>query len=904
MSAASRFVAVLVLGLFAVALVPAQQTEKKDPPEKKEPPSKEQIAQWIKDLGSDDFDKREEASKKLEAAGQAAEAALQEATKSNDQEVQQRAKAILENFKYGIYPDTPKKVVDLIKAYQNADPNTRQNILGELFESGTHGCRALMKIAANGAADEKSAVLSVVSTKMNQAAPSLIAEGNYETLETFLDIGLADSRSGASNYAAYYLLRGKLDVAADKVKGRSEFDGRRRGEINAYINRARGDLKAAQAEADKAAKAAADDEAKATPDKKKQATADREAAQQLAEDLLFEAGNWDELAKRYEKNTNTPKEIQQLGYGAAYHRLAGHKKEFDDTVAAIVKYAADAKPDDKPSAAFYAAKALFLNDRPEEAIKLLKAGGRPEIAFEILCVQLRFGEAFDVLEQARKTGGDSAVLVEILAARTLYLLGEKDKAKPMFAKLADGIKGGKDQSWFEELVDAEMRVGLRDEAFEHAGQILDVYKDVNTASRLLPKVFPGRGETAEVWLAHLRAGDPNGAGSAHLKKVRELLEGKAADKDVDKLLADGETAARAKMSPEEVDRWVLALAETALIYKKDDAAVGLLDKSKTAAALLRLGDLCAEKKQWDKAAQQYKAAWEKDKHQALGLYLHGWALAQGGKDAEGKKLMEQAHWLPLGEEEARNKLAAALAARGQAEASRRENELLLKTSQPASYPAGDALRRSALEAMAKKDYLKAADGHEKAMLRCLRTYINFVQKGSYVGVPAHVHRLRARGLLEAGKLDEARAEMALAEALLPGDIDPTVLLVTGLEKRNQAKEAQEVFDKTLKLYEKLCKDYPNYAYAHNSAAWLSACCRRNLEEAKAHAVKATELAPNNAGHHDTLAEVYFQLGDKDKAIAAQKKAIELDPKKAYFKKQLKRIEAGDPKAERPSENDD
>src|SRR5262249_24205995 len=209
MSAASRFLIVLALGLFIVALVPAQQE-----PAKKEPPTKEQIARWIKDLGHEDFDRREEASKKLEEAGQAAEAALQEAAaKTTDQEVRQRAEAILEKFKYGIYPDTPKKVVDLIKAYHNADPNTRLNILGELFEAGTHGCRSLMKIAANGKDDEKNAVLSVVATRMNQAAPALMAEGNYETLETFLDIGLADAKSGVPNYAAYYLLRGKLDVA-------------------------------------------------------------------------------------------------------------------------------------------------------------------------------------------------------------------------------------------------------------------------------------------------------------------------------------------------------------------------------------------------------------------------------------------------------------------------------------------------------------------------------------------------------------------------------------------------------------------------------------------------------------------------------------------------------------------
>ena len=71
-----------------------------------------------------------------------------------------------------------------------------------------------------------------------------------------------------------------------------------------------------------------------------------------------------------------------------------------------------------------------------------------------------------------------------------------------------------------------------------------------------------------------------------------------------------------------------------------------------------------------------------------------------------------------------------------------------------------------------------------------------------------------------------------------------------------------------------------------------------------HALKAVALAPDSAGDFDTLAEVCFQRGDKDKAVAAEKKAIDLDSKKAYFRKQLKRIEAGDPSAERPAEDDD
>jgi tetratricopeptide (TPR) repeat protein len=873
MPSASRFFTVMLLGVFAVALAPGQEK----PPAKA--PTKEQIKAWIKQLGDDEFDKREEASKKLEEAGEAAEADLTEAAKSPDAEISGRAKAILEKFKYGIYPDTPKKIVDLVKDYQTADPNTRMNIVKELFGSGTAGCRVLMKLVkAEENAEAKANIMNVLSREMSHAAPGLLADANYEMLEMFLDIGLAaDVRSNVSGYTSYYLLRDKLGDAVEKVNKKPEF-AKQREEILAYLYRAKGDLKAARAAAEKSGQA------------------------ELTDELLYESGEWKELAKRFKLEASA-KDVEKLGYGAAYHRLAGNKKEFDDTVAAIVKYASDAQANDKPSAAFYAAKALFLNDRPEEAIKVLKAGGRPDMAFEILCVQLRFGEAFELLEKARKDGGDMAPQVEILAARTLYGLGEKDKARPMFAKLAEQLKAGKDQSWFEELIDAEARVGLRDEAFEHTGQLLDAFKDAGWSSRLFPKLFPGRGEAAEIWFTHLRAAEPNTASSAHLKQIRTLLEGKTPAEDVVKLLAAAETTARTKQA-DEIDRWIAALADTALLYKKEDVATAMLEKTKSAAALQRLGDMQAEKKQWDKAAEQYKAAWEKDKHQALALYLYGEALAKGGKAAEGKKHMDLSHWMPLGDETARHAFATALLMRNQNEAARRETDLLVRTSQPVSYYSGEAVRRSALDALAKKDYMKAADGHEKAMLRCLRTYISFLQKGAYVGVPTHVHRLRARGYLEAGKLDEAKKEIEAAQAMLPGDVDLAILVVPELAKRGQEKEAQDIFDKTIAVYEKLCKEYPNCAWAHNSAAWLSVACRRNLEAAKEHALKATNLAPMNAGHLDTLAEAYFQLGDKDKAIATQKRAIDLDPKKAYFRKQLKRIEAGDPKAERPSETDD
>ena len=65
-----------------------------------------------------------------------------------------------------------------------------------------------------------------------------------------------------------------------------------------------------------------------------------------------------------------------------------------------------------------------------------------------------------------------------------------------------------------------------------------------------------------------------------------------AEKDFEKLLTDAETEAR-KKSGEELDRSILALADTALLYKKDEAAQTLLEKTQTTATLERLGDLSA-----------------------------------------------------------------------------------------------------------------------------------------------------------------------------------------------------------------------------------------------------------------------------------------------------------------------
>jgi len=843
------------------------------------PPTKDQIARWIKELGDDNFDVRESASKKLWEAGEAAEAAVGEAVKSSDAEVARRAAELADKFRWGIYPDTPPKVLALVGRYQAADEGGKLGVVREMFDAGTAGCATLLKIARAEKSDAfRRRLLGQIGQEASRAVPGLLAEGSFANLETLLELAVAaEAELAMPSYAAYWLLRGRLDEAISHWKTEAaKPDAKRAHEVLAYLYRAKGDLPAARGAAEKAGKP------------------------ELEEAILYEHGDWKALA-RLPAAPGQRREIEALGFRAAYQRLAGDVADFNAAVADIRKYAEAQIGNDVE--AWYAAKALFLNDRPDDALALLaKTTHQADVRFEVLAAQGRYPEAFEVAKALPAEHAKKALL-ELLRGRLLYTLGEKDQAQAIFARMAAGIKEGTETHWQERLVIEEYRLGLREQAQEHCGQVLAASKSPGRASWLLGKVFPGHGDEAAALWGFLRRvpGEP----SATMKKLRDLLSGKAT---IGEITALHESAEKDQaLPPEEREALKLALVAAAEAAKEDALATAWLEKMAdqgSKAALLRLGDRLAAKKDWSRAAGRYADAWAKDTNDPLPLYLRGHALAQAGQAKEGALWMERARLLPLGNEPVRHAFAEALARRGLGEAARREWDLLIKVSLPGSYYAGDALRQSALDAAARRDDLRAADLHERSMLRCLDLRVSFLDSGAYIVVPEVVHRLRARGLVAAGRLDEARKEIALCEAALPGDVDLPCLVVPALEKAGRKREADELFQRCRAVHDKVSHDYPKSARAHNSLAWLSACCRRDLDSGLEHAQKAVALEPSAAGFLDTLGEVYFQRGDKEKALAAARKTVELEPRMGYYKRQLKRIAAGDPKADLPTQGEE
>jgi hypothetical protein len=840
-------------------------------------PTRDQIARWIKELGDDSFATREEASRKLWEAGRHAEDAVRAALDSPDVEVRRRAAEVYEKFKWGLYPDTPKDVAELIRRYQDADEAGRTAMLAELSpDKGAAGYRLLARV---GRAETNPRLRAAFMNRLDGDLPRMARAlaDDADTLERLLQLGLEREPAPlVAHYADYWLRRGKLDerIAWHQPLANKDAGGRRQAAILAYLYRARGDLAKARSAAEVAGDGA------------------------LSEALAVEAGDWKALAAKTEIDAPTP--LEKLAYRAAYQRLAGKTKELGEARAEVKKFADDVKAPGEPL--FQAAKVLFLEDAADDALAMLAHGDQVLIRFEILLARSRFKDALSIPLEDRKGELPDLEALEIRIARLRYQMGEKDKALEVLDRHARGIAANPNTTWPEELIDAEYRLGLTERADEHLAVLLR-NRGPATWARLLNRAVPGKGEAATEWWGILREGADDAKLPAVVKQVRELLTGKTDARTVEELIARElkKEADKTKRAPEEADRHWLALAEAALAARDDKRALSLLENAQTAAGLTRLADYLAEKKEWTKASQRYAEAAKKAPDDPLPLLLSGWALTQGGKEKEGKALIDQAHALPLGDYRARHILATALVRRGLADEVQRETDWLLRLAPPRSLEHGEALRRRARAALARKDYRAAYEDQERAMLVIHSPRVRFLDVRRYVIEPALIHRLRAAVLLEDGKLDEAKREIALGLEATPGGLDLPIYLVPQMEKLGHKKEAAELYDKVRSVTEAACKDYPRFALAHNSAAWLSACCRRDLDAALEHAVKAVELDPDNSVHLDTLAEVHFQRGDKDKALTAIKKAVELTPQRDYYRKQLKRMEAGDRDAERPAD---
>ena len=94
--------------------------------------------------------------------------------------------------------------------------------------------------------------------------------------------------------------------------------------------------------------------------------------------------------------------------------------------------------------------------------------------------------------------------------------------------------------------------------------------------------------------------------------------------------------------------------------------------------------------------------------------------------------------------------------------------------------------------------------------------------------------------------------------------------------------------KCLEVYQVYLDRHPDDPGAMNGFAWFCAKRGFGFDRALPVALKAADLSDRDPGVLDTLAELYFAMGDYDHAIEFGKEALDKEPDDKYFKDQLEK----------------
>ena len=848
---------VLLIGAFA-ATAAAQE------------PSFADVPEAVKALGSESFLVREKASAFLFAAGRAAEPTLENVQHSTDAEVASRARDILAKFQWGIYRDTPKEIVEQIEKFKVAATiKEKLGIFNRILDQRPYGARTAACLVTQPNTSKDGLLMGWLHGAVLAEVPDLLWRKDLDALELLLEAFLVlktdDSRR---NYVAFLLLRGRVQQEIPRWRARAELPkGEEAAALLTYLYRFTGDAKNLRWAAEK------------SNDPK------------VIEAVLHEQGAWAELAAR------NPKIIDNrdaLGLQASYHRLAGQTKEFEDVVAAIVK-ATHAKPEGDTTLQWWYATPLLFNNRTKEAIEVLAHGHNYAFAYEILCYQTRYREAFQFADKLR---GNPKADLRLAKARTLHELGEDEQAHKIVkeyacswnARLKEDRPKSKPARYddFTELPSTEYKLGLHDDALAHAAQLIQQFPD--DAGHIVGHVFhtdshPIPWGIWPTWWRMLRAQD---GVAVSLGRMHALRQKRLPAADLEAIIRAGIPWLT---SAKQQGDLVYLAATCQFMHRKDLARLCLEKLGEEKEQWVNLGQFLLKKEQWAEAAAVFAKACAKQKDAPEAYYLRGWALVKAGQEKEGRRWMELAHWLPLGREQGRYTLAGAMSEHGLHDEAARQWAFTCQLGNDDDFMVSIAQRRTASQSGRERQYEKAVDFGNRAHLRILFGGV-FFNSRNWIAQPHSILIARAQGDIQAGKYDAARRTIQTATELMPGNVDLPLACVPALERKGRHADADELFERFRGHYGKLCKEYPRSSEFHNQLAWLTVRCNRQLDEALEHARQAVKLAPKNAGYLDTLAEVHFQRGEQKLAVDTITRATALEPHSAYLRKQGQRITTG------------
>ncbi|WP_367872827.1 tetratricopeptide repeat protein [Luteolibacter sp. Populi] len=131
-------------------------------------------------------------------------------------------------------------------------------------------------------------------------------------------------------------------------------------------------------------------------------------------------------------------------------------------------------------------------------------------------------------------------------------------------------------------------------------------------------------------------------------------------------------------------------------------------------------------------------------------------------------------------------------------------------------------------------------------------------------------------------LDQPYAETVLADYFF------APMRAAGLVELHDA-----AFEKHWKEITTMIERFPACENTRNSAAWLASRANRRLDEAEKLLAETLETNPHQAAYLDTMAEIHFARGDREKALEFSARGLKEEPDDLQLVRQYQRFKSSD-----------
>ncbi len=844
------------------------------------------LASLIEDLADQKFQVRENASREIWKTGESALPALQEIAAGKDPEQAYRARDLIRKIQFYITPDTDPAVMSLVERYAKASPNEKVALFDQMHKK--RAWRQILKLyASETSPDLQSRLLRSVDGVAVIAARECLLDGDPAAAREFLEMAPADA-PGLLALADFHRSQGSLEAELARAK---TLKGVQAEAWQLALYRASGNLEAAR------------DAASAAGETAISATMSTLLGDPLPWLQHYQNGGatlkaYTELAmKRWQGKTIRAADLVPLTHSANSRNrdqranaanglfLLGEARLAENAYAAV-----------SPLAAFSYFESL---ERIPEALKAL--GLDPENPDYVAWVEKRMGrlaknDAADQVDESSDTR-DLLVLASFMERRGLYRQCAGAFLKPlaaMGAKDADLLTG-----FLSQLFGGNVTIGgefigapqvAKQAALAWAGD------DAERWVQVIDAAFGGQDEMAALWdwLAEL---EPKASRAECLDGMLALC---GLGRDPLRLREKWLTLAWAAIQqvPEEnrkplLDKMVFMISQSPdvrtsiKLWDQLDAA-GQSEISWRAHIL----NLSAAKR-WDEAAEfflkQTTRISNAEGTPQPSLYACAAACLRNACRAnEAAELDSLVDKLALGNDalEIANGYAYGYDYKRAAEWRARA----VRQSDPAAENFADALELHAQMAVEQGNW------QEVAAIAEVRAQMMAAVDSESASVPPLVSmRLRlqsdlGRALIRL-KTDRAGAVAMLGNCyrMFPCDGSLADDFFPAIRKAGLVKEHDEWFEESWERITAVIRQFPDSDNTFNAAAWIASRARRNLDQAEKLLEKALAANPEQAAYLDTMGEIQFARGNRDKALEWSLQAVNFMPLDVMLRRQHERF---------------